>query len=74
MPKMNYDFLKCARRMPPLLHQKKGEKFNISESEAAKWIASQPEVLQKVFDMARYKGVIQYDPESGMWRGADCDG
>lgn len=69
--KMKYDFLECVKKMLPLKHSIVGKTFNISESEAAAWIASQPEVMQKVFDTARYHGVIEYDPDMGEWRGVD---
>lgn len=72
--KMKYDFLECVKSMPPLIHSKKGETFNIAESEVAKWIASQPDIMQKIFDTARYHGVIEFDPETGTWQGVDYDG
>ena len=71
--KMKYDFLECLKQMPPLKHST-GEKFDISQSEAAAWIAKQPEVMQKVFDTARYRGVIRYDSRTGKWRGVDYNG
>ena len=74
MPKkMKYDFLDCVKQMPPLKHSVSGKKFDITESEAAAWISKQPEVVQKVFDMARYHGVIEYDSDTGMWQGVDYD-
>lgn len=72
--KMKYDFLDNVRKMPPLLHTVKGEKFDISKSEAAVWISNQPEVMQKIFDMARYHGVIEYNQDTGTWQGVDYDG
>lgn len=71
--KMKYDFLDCVKRMPPLKHSTDDKAFDVSQSEAAKWIASRPEVMQKIFDTARYHGVIKYDADTGTWRGADYD-
>lgn len=71
--KMKYGFLDCVKRMPPLKHSTDDETFNVSKSEAAKWIASRSEVMQKIFDTARYHGVIKYDPDTGTWRGVDYD-
>ena len=71
--KMSYDFLNCAKEMPPLRHTIPGTQYAIGLSNVARWIANQPEVLQKVFDMARQKGMIIYDKETGMWKGADYD-
>lgn len=72
--KMKYDFLECIRSMPPLVHSREDEIFDITRSEAARWIANQPEVMQKIFDTARYHKAITYDPESRRWKGADYDG
>lgn len=72
--KMNYDFLDCVKQMPPLKHSSGGGTFDISKSEAAAWITSQPDVQQKIFDMARYHGAIKYDPDTGTWRGSGYDG
>lgn len=69
--RMNYDFLDCVKNMPPLSHARTGKEFDINDSEAARWIANQPSVLQKIFDMARYQKVIQYDPETGTWEGVE---
>lgn len=71
---MKYDFLDCIKQMPPLKHSSPEKKFDITESEAAAWISSQPEIMQKIFDTARYHGVIKYDSISGKWKGVDYDG
>lgn len=72
--KINYDFLKCARYMPALSNSKEKDNFDIKKSEAAKWLVSQPEVMQKVFDLARYHGLIEYNPGKKTWQGVDYDG
>jgi hypothetical protein len=69
-PVLNYDFLNCARKMPELRHKSIG-KFDICKSEVAAWLMQQPEIMQKVFDMASRKGVIVYDRVKGTWKGAD---
>lgn len=68
---LNYDFLNAAKCMPMLRHKEINKQFDIRKSEAAKWICSQPEVLQKIFDMARRKGLIEYDSETNTWKGID---
>ncbi len=70
---LNYDFLKSAKKMPPLYHSvpaKDPEDFDIMESEAAEWLCNIPEVRQKIFDMANRKGLIIYDPDTRKWKGA----
>ena len=39
MKKLDYKFLECARKMPPLQHVK-SKPFDITQSEVAKWLAS----------------------------------
>lgn len=72
MKKLNYDFLDCAKNMPPLSHSS-SKPFDITKSEVANWLAGQPEIMQKVFDMASNRAVIKFDTETKMWRGVDYD-
>lgn len=55
--------------MPPLHHSLRDKEYDIKTSEAARWICNQPEVMQKIFDIARKHGVIVYDKEYGTWKG-----
>ena len=70
MKKLDYKFLECARKMPPLQHVK-SKPFDITQSEVAKWLASQPDIMQKIFDVAANHHVIAYDVKTQTWRGAD---
>ena len=65
--------LDAARRMPKLRHRVPGEEFDILDSEAATWLASQPEIRQYLFDKAKQLGLIRYDRESGTWQGSDAE-
>lgn len=72
--------LQAVKKMPPLVHHVKGENFDITKSEVAKWLVQQPEVMQWVFDhvnnMQRKNGeelLIKYNPDTGMWNGVDYD-
>lgn len=69
--KINYGFLNCARKMPELHHSKTGSEFDIRDSEVVKWLMQQPEIMQKIFDMASRKGVIVFNPDTKTWKGAD---
>lgn len=60
----------CAT-MPPLPHGVTGQPFDISKSEAAAWIVSQPDILQYVFDRAKSAGLIAFDPDTRLWTGVD---
>lgn len=74
MKKLDYSFLECLKKMPPLRHSIPGKEYDIKLSEAASWIASQPDVIQKMFNMAQNNKVIHYNSELGMWQGVDYDG
>ncbi len=72
MKKLNYDFLDCAKDMPPLAHST-SKPFDITKSEVAKWLVSQPEVMQKIFNMASNRAVIKFNSETQMWQGVNYD-
>ena len=56
--------------MPPLSHNPTGE-FSWDKSEVVQWLFAQPGLRQRVFDLARYAGVIRYDRETGRWVGCN---
>lgn len=55
--------------MPPLPHSTDGL-FDITKSEATRWLVAQPEVMSWVFETVRNMGAIVYNPETGMWSGS----
>lgn len=65
MPRLNYDFLECARKMPPLRH-KVTEEFDITASECVMWLMQQPTIMQKIFKKAVDHKLIKYNPEAGI--------
>lgn len=69
MRTIDYDFLKQARNMPPLVHKSKGEDFDNKKSEVCDWLCQIPEVRQKIFDWAREKKLIKYNQSTGKWQG-----
>lgn len=69
----------CAMAMPPLAHRGEGSSFNIAESEVARWLCSQPSIMQLVFDMVSHatidgSPVIVYDSKSNVWHGSQMPG
>lgn len=73
MRTINYDFLKQAKNMPPLIHKTKGQDFNTKKSEVCDWLCQIPEVRQKIFDWAKEKRLIQYDSQTGKWKGRNYE-
>lgn len=67
--------LEVAKKMPPLYHTLPGEEFDIYKSEAVKWLVSQPEIMQYVFQRIGSAGgggkFITYDKTTGKWQGVD---
>ena len=70
--------LNAARKMPPLHHKLPGEDFDWMKSETVKWLVSQPEVLNFIWQSVRNKTgentLISYDADTGTWQGVDCNG
>ncbi|MHC1723197.1 MAG: hypothetical protein AB9836_08345 [Aminipila sp.] len=73
MKKLNYDFLNCAKKMPPLYHTLPEEKFDIKKSEVVKWLLQQPELMQKLFNMAANNKTIRCNAKTGKWQGVDYE-
>ena len=71
--RLNYDFLDCARKMPSLSHGFSGFEFDVKKSEVCHWLIMQPEVMQKIFNMAMNHGVIVFNRDTGKWQGVDHD-
>ena len=72
--KMDTHFLECMRDMPRLKHwPDRCKDFDICNSEVARWIVEQPEILQKLFTVSVNKGVIVFDRETGTWRGSNVE-
>lgn len=65
--------LRIAKKMPPLYHTLPGEKFELEKSEVVKWLISQPDLLDFIFDRVKKHGHIIYNPETGKWHGVDYD-
>lgn len=57
-------------KMPKGLRHKTGETFSWETSEVARWIASNPIMLQHLFDRLRWSGAIAFDQETGTWGGS----
>lgn len=70
--------LSAARKMPPLHHKLPGEDFDWMKSETVKWLVSQPEILNFIWQSVRNKTgenmLISYDADTGTWQGVDCNG
>lgn len=60
---------KVAASMPPLPHSVPGQDFDIKNSEAARWMIDQPEILQMLFNYFRQSGAIIFQKENKTWVG-----
>lgn len=66
--------LDCVRKMPPLRLTQPDGSFSIKDSEMAKWIIDQPDMLSYVVNRVKSTGLIVYDEDTCKWHGADYDG
>lgn len=73
MPKKRSKLLGIARIMPPCYHTLPGEDFDIKKSEVVKWLISQPEILNFLWNHIKSSGDVIYDPQTGLWQGVDND-
>lgn len=71
--KLSAKFTKSATKMPTLRNSMPGESFDICRSEAARWLCSQPGIMQYVFDKAKSNGLIEYDDITKTWQGIDYE-
>ena len=56
--------LSCRHTIP-------GEKFDIRKSRVVWWLIKQPEIMQKLFDVASSHKLIEYDVATKKWKGVD---
>jgi hypothetical protein len=62
----------AAAQMPPLPHSvERAETFDITKSQAAQWLAQQPEILQAIFDQFHSAGAIWFSNETKTWQGVE---
>jgi hypothetical protein len=62
----------AAAQMPPLPHSVEGaETFDITKSQAAQWLAQQPEILQAMFHFYVNSGSIWFSKETKTWQGSN---
>lgn len=71
MPMQKTHKLDVAKKMPPLYHRLPEKEFNHADSEVLKWLVTQPDIAQHVFDKVSEWGYIVYDNDTGKWRGVD---
>ena len=71
MGKQRSEKLYIAKQMPELRHTIPGEKFDVTKSEVVKWLITQPDILQYLFDHIKNTD-IAYVPERGTWIGVNA--
>lgn len=65
--------LDIARFMPPLRHSIPDREFDIRNSEVMKWMLKNPATWNYIWNNIKQSGVVEYNPETGMWQGVDYD-
>ncbi len=64
--------LDIAKQMPPLHHTQPGTDFDITKSDVVKWLMSQSEIMQLVFNAVRTKYIV-YNKATKTWHGVDYE-
>ena len=59
-----------ACEMPALRHSMPGKDFDVRDSEVAKWLCAQPDIMQLVFESVKGVNII-YDANTGTWQGVN---
>ncbi len=59
--------------MPPLPHSQPDGSFDIMKSEAAAWLANNPEVRNWLFQTIYKAGFIRYDKLTSTWAGVPTE-
>lgn len=70
MAKQRSEKLNIAKQMPELKHSVLGKKFDVTKSDVVKWLISQPDILQYLFDHVKNVDIV-YVPEYSTWVGVD---
>lgn len=69
------ELLDIARSMPPLYHKIPEEDFDWDRSETLRWLLSQPEVMNYIWQCISNRGradkLIVFDQETRKWHGID---
>ncbi len=73
MKKCRSKKLSVARNMPPMYHTIPGQNFDITQSEVLKWLISQPEILNYIWDNIKNSGDVFYNAVTGKWCGVDYE-
>lgn len=78
MRKARSKYLEVAKNMPPCFHTIPGKEFDINKSEVAKWLVSQPDILNYVVNRIKgsngQKPYIVFNPQTHKWQGVDYNG
>lgn len=62
-----------ARTMPPLFHKPPNQDFDCRKSYVIKWLLKHDEAYDYLWNMVKASGAIEYDPDTGTWKGVDFD-
>lgn len=65
--------LEAAKKLPPSYHKLPGKDFDITKSEAVRWLIDQPDILNWVWNNIKNSGDVIYDPATGLWHGVDYE-
>ena len=65
--------LLAEKDMPPLHRTQPGQQYSYISDEVLDWISKRPGLLMYIFDKLKDGKYIEYDSDTGTWRGANYD-
>ena len=65
--------LLAALDMPVLYRKQPNREYDPRRDEVIKWMGQQPELMFFLFDLVKRLGLVEYNPSTGTWKGAEFD-
>lgn len=66
--------LNVVKKMPPLFHTLPGTDFDINKSMVINWLIRKPDILNYLWDQIKNSGYVEYNSDTGEWKGIDYAG
>ena len=66
--------LNVVKKMPPLFHTLPGIDFDIKKSMVINWFIQKPDILNYLWDQIKNSGYVEYNSDTGEWKGIDYAG
>lgn len=62
-----------AKKMPPLRRKIQGREYSAKDDRVLDWVKCNTDLVLYMVDLLARIGYIEFDPETGTWRGVDYE-